>query len=130
MIEHVYDNVIIADLKDMKFSIDGYWENEDVADQFCKSAEELSVSVNDLLNMSDKKGNVTFCINGVNIHGNNLRMVVLTPDDFSYDGDGEIAIRLYSDNYEERALFFLDTTKKYAFRHSLLGIVTVYEMKG
>ena len=128
MIEHVYNNVIIADLKDMDFDIDGYEENEEVADKFCKSADELSVRVNSLLNMSSKKGNITFCINGVNIFGNNLRMIVLTPDDFSYDMVGEIAIRLYDDNCEEIALFFLDTDKKYAFRHSLLGLVSVYEL--
>lgn len=122
MIEHVYDNVIIADLKDMKFAD---WNNENESDNFCKLADELADEVNSMLESDNIR---TFVINGVNIMGSNFKIYILSPEEFTpYEGN-EIVVQLRS-NGEEVALFFLDSNKKYAFRHSLLGAVTVVEMK-
>lgn len=124
MIEHVYDNVIIADLAEMKFTD---WENEEESDNFCKLAEELAEEVNNLLETNNINA---FAINGVNIIGSNFKIYILSPEEFSpYESD-EVVVQLRSDG-EEKALFILDANKKYAFRHYLVGnVVSVFEMDG
>jgi hypothetical protein len=115
------ENVIITNLKAMKFTD---WNNETEADNFCKLADELTDEVNTMLSSGKIK---TFVINGVNIIGSNFEICIFTPEEFMpYEGD-EIVIQLRS-NGKEIALFFLDSNKQYAFRHSL-NIVAVYEMK-
>lgn len=126
MIEGIYENVVIADLKKLKLdSVDSYRENKEVASDFNSSARGLECAINDLLNKSRGKKPLAFVFRGVSVVGDNLKVKIHTPDDCLNYNPNEVTADIINSRGEMVAFFVLDANKKYAFRQAVQDFIVM-----